>query len=86
MGQALGAILLVLACSACAMAPPDRAARAAVPVADLKPAEPQPMADELAPGLAVRYTYAIVNSLGELKGRKFEPGPPLSHLTFPGPG
>ncbi len=55
---------------------------AADTVSGLKPAEPQPTAEQLAPGLAVQYTYAIVNHIGELKGRKFEPGPPLTHLEW----
>lgn len=55
---------------------------AAETISGLKSAEPQPTAEQLAPGLAVQYTYAIVNSIGELKGRKFEPGPPLTHLEW----
>jgi hypothetical protein len=57
-------------------------AAAADIVSGLKPAEPQPTAEQLAPGLAVQYTYAIVNSISELKGRKFEPGPALTHLEW----
>lgn len=57
-------------------------AAAAGPLGGLRPVEPQPTARELAPGLAVRYTYAIVNHLDELKGRPFEPGPPLPHLNY----
>jgi PA14 domain len=48
----------------------------------LKPAEPQPSPDQLAPGLAVQYTYAIMNHVDEMKGRKFEPGPPITHLDW----
>jgi hypothetical protein len=55
---------------------------AAETVSGLKPAEPQPTPEQLAPGLAVQYTYAIVNSISELKGRKFEPGPALTHLEW----
>jgi PA14 domain len=55
---------------------------AAETVSGLKPAEPHPTPEQLAPGLAVQYTYAIVNSISELKGRKFEPGPALSHLEW----
>lgn len=54
----------------------------------LKPADPQPMTQQLTPGLAVQYTYAIVNHVDELKGRPFESGPPLSNLDYrwgPGP-
>jgi hypothetical protein len=46
----------------------------------LRPAEPQPT--QVTPGLAVEYTYAKVNWLEELKGRKFEPGPPLANLNY----
>ena len=55
---------------------------AAETISGLKPAEPQPTPEQLAPGLAVQYTYAIVNHVAELKGRKFEPGPPLTHLDW----
>ena len=48
----------------------------------LKPAEPQPAPDHLAPGLGVQYTYAIMNHVDEMKGRKFEPGPPITHLDW----
>src|SRR5262249_52770957 len=48
----------------------------------LKPSEPQPTAEPLAPGLAVQYTYAIMNHVDEMKGRKFEPGPPITHLDW----
>jgi hypothetical protein len=34
------------------------------------------------PGLAVEYTYAIMNYLGEMKGRKFESGRPITHLDW----
>ncbi len=51
-------------------------------IAGLKPAEPQPTTEQLAPGLAVQYTYAIVNHVDELKGRKFEGGPPLPSLDY----
>jgi len=51
-------------------------------ITGLKPAEPQPTAQQLAPGLAVQYTYAIVNHVDELKGRKLEAGPPLAHLEW----
>jgi hypothetical protein len=57
-------------------------AAAAETVSGLKPAEPQPSPEQLAPGLAVQYTYAIVNNISELKGRKFEPGPALTHLEW----
>ena len=48
----------------------------------LKPAEPQPAADKLTPGLAVQYTYAIMNHVDDIKGRKFEPGAPITHLDW----
>jgi hypothetical protein len=46
----------------------------------LRLAEPQPA--QLTPGLAVEYTYAKVNYVDELKGRKFEPGPPLADVNY----
>jgi hypothetical protein len=58
------------------------ATSSAAPLAGLKPAEPQPTAQQLAPGLAVQYTYGIVNHVDELTGRKFEPGPPLPNLDY----
>jgi hypothetical protein len=51
-------------------------------ITGLKPAEPQPTAEQLAPGLAVQYTYAIMNYIDEMKGRKFESGPPITHLDW----
>jgi len=54
----------------------------AAPVMGLRPVEPQPTADQLEPGLAVRYTYAIMNHIAEMKGRKFESGPPILHLDW----
>jgi len=51
-------------------------------VTGLKPAEPQPTAQQLTPGLAVQYTYVIVNHVDELKGRPFESGPPLPNLDY----
>lgn len=71
----VGAVLAIAAAS------PAPAARAEV-LTGLRPAEPQPTPQQLAPGLAVRYTYAIVNHVDELKGRKLESGPPLSHLEW----
>ena len=49
-------------------------------VVALRAAEPQPV--QLTPGLAVEYTYAKVNYVEELKGRKFEPGPPLTQINY----
>jgi hypothetical protein len=49
-------------------------------ISGLKPAEPQPTG--LTPGLAVQYTHVLVRHLEELKGRKFEPGAPLTHLEW----
>ena len=46
----------------------------------LRPAEPQP--PQVTPGLAVEYTYGMVNNIDQLKGRKFEPGPPLESLNY----
>jgi hypothetical protein len=56
------------------------AATAAGPLVGLKPAEPQPAA--LTPGLAVQYTYRIMNHVDELKGKKFEDGAPLAGLDY----
>ena len=69
--HALGIVLLSVAATAEAGA-----------LTGLKPAEPQPTPDQLAPGLAVQYTYAIMNHVDEMKGRKFEPGAPITHLDW----
>jgi hypothetical protein len=53
---------------------------AAETVTGLRPAEPQPT--QLTPGLAVEYTYVMVNNLDQLKGRKFEAGPPLESINY----
>jgi hypothetical protein len=58
------------------------AAHGADPISGLRPAEPQPAAQELTPGLSVQYAYAIVNHIDELKGKKFEAGPPVTHLDW----
>lgn len=49
-------------------------------VTGLRPAEPQPT--QVTPGLAVEYTYGMVNNLDQLKGRKYEPGPPLESINY----
>lgn len=54
----------------------------AQPVAGLKPATPQPSAEQLAPGLAVGYVYGRFNHIKEFMDKKFEPGPPLPHLDW----
>jgi hypothetical protein len=46
----------------------------------LRPAEPQPA--QLTPGLAVEYVYVKVNYIEELKGRKFQSGPPLADINY----
>jgi hypothetical protein len=74
LGRVAGGVLALVV----ALAP----AAGAETITGLKPAEPQPSAQQLAPGLAVQYTYAIVNHVDELKGRKFEAGPPLAHLEW----
>ena len=51
-------------------------------ITGLKPAEPQPAAQQLVPGLAVQYAYGIVNHVDELKGKKLEGGAPLTHLEW----
>ena len=48
----------------------------------LRPADPQRTAEQLAPGLAVEYTYALMNHIDEMKGRKFQSGAPLMHLDW----
>jgi PA14 domain len=61
------------------------AAESADVLTGLRPAEPQPTA--LSPGLAVEYTYAMVNHINELKTKKFEAGPPLTNIEYRwGPG
>ena len=53
---------------------------AAETLTGLRPAEPQPA--QVTPGLAVEYVYVKVNYIEELKGRKFQPGPPLADLNY----
>jgi hypothetical protein len=53
---------------------------AAETVTGLQPAEPQPT--QVTPGLAVEYSYGMVNNLDQLKGRKYEPGPPLESINY----
>jgi hypothetical protein len=48
----------------------------------LLPAEPQPAPDKLAPGLSVSYVFGMFRHINEFKSKKFEPGPPLSHLDY----
>jgi hypothetical protein len=72
--SAVGAVLGVMIPLGTAMAGPT--------ITGVRLAEPQPTGDQLAPGLAVQYTYAIMNYIGEMKGRKFESGPPLTHLDW----
>jgi hypothetical protein len=52
------------------------------PLTGLRPAEPQPTPEQLQPGLAVQYAYVLVRHVDELKGKTFEPGPPLPHLNY----
>jgi hypothetical protein len=49
-------------------------------VTGLKAVEPQPSAEQLAPGLAVGYVYGRFNHINEFKTKKFEPGKPLPNL------
>jgi PA14 domain len=71
-------LLPVVLAAALAAATPVRAET----ISGLKPAEPQPTAQQLTPGLAVQYTHAMMRHLDEMKGRKFEPGSPLTHLEW----
>jgi hypothetical protein len=71
---AAGAALILIA----ALTPSARAET----IAGLRPAEPQPAASQLTPGLAVQYAYAIVNHVDEFKGKKFEAGTPLPQLDY----
>ena len=57
-------------------------AASAETITGLRPADPQPTAEQLAPGLAVEYTYALMNHIDEMKGRKFQSGAPLMHLDW----
>lgn len=58
----------------------------ASPFSNLKPADPQPDAAALAPGLAVDYYGVLVNSLRELEGHmkymEGKAGPPLPMLNY----
>jgi len=51
-------------------------------IAGLKPVDPQPAADKLAPGLAVGYVFGRFNHINEFKTKKFEPGKPLVNLDY----
>jgi PA14 domain-containing protein len=68
--------LLVVSLAGCA------GGMSARPISGLRPAASQPTPDQLAPGLAVQYTYAIMNGLVDMRGRPFESGPPLTHLDW----
>jgi hypothetical protein len=53
----------------------------AAPVPGVKPAQPQPAADKLQPGLAVNYTYMMFSDVSEVpKAGKGKPGPVLANL------
>jgi hypothetical protein len=50
---------------------------------DLKPADPQPAADSLAPGLAVNYVFKKVRHVDEIEAAgPGEPGEPLPNLNY----
>ena len=48
----------------------------------LKAAEPQPSAQQLAPGLAVGYVYGRFKHINEFMNKKFEAGKPLPNLDY----
>jgi T6SS, Phospholipase effector Tle1-like, catalytic domain/PA14 domain len=77
--RGLSAIVGTTLAVAAALVP---AARATGPLTGLKPAEPQPTAQQLAPGLAVEYVFAVMNHVDELKGKKGEKGTPLPNLDY----
>ncbi|MGE0094245.1 MAG: PA14 domain-containing protein [Alphaproteobacteria bacterium] len=53
----------------------------AAPVPGVKPAQPQPAADKLQPGLSVNYTYMMFSHVSEVpKAGKGKPGPVLTNL------
>ena len=54
----------------------------AEPLTGLKAAEPQPSAEQLAPGLAVGYVFGRFNHLNEFMNQKFSPGKPLPQLDY----
>jgi hypothetical protein len=54
----------------------------AQPVTGPQAAEPQPSAEQLAPGPAVGYVYGRFNHINEFMNKKFEPGPSLPHLNW----
>ena len=71
-------VIVAIVLAGCAT---GRTARAEI-IGGLAAAEPQPGAEQLAPGLAVQYTYAIMNHVDDMKGRKFEAGSPILHLDW----
>lgn len=53
----------------------------AAPLTGAKPAQPQPAADKIEPGLAVNYSYMMFSHVSEVpKGGKGKPGPAISVL------
>lgn len=52
------------------------------PVSGMKPADPQPAADQLAPGLGVSYFYGLINDVSEIPDAPGKPGAPLTTLSW----
>ena len=57
-------------------------AAAQTPITGLQPANPAPTADKLAPGLAVNYSFGIINRIKELNEKGKHVGKPLTHLGW----
>jgi hypothetical protein len=73
-------VIRVLAVAATALA---ATAAAAGTFSDLKPADPQPAASALEPGLAVNYVFKKVRSVNEIeRAGPGEPGKPLPKLEY----
>lgn len=61
-------------------------ALAAHPTVAQAPAEPQPTAEQLAPGLAVGYVPGFIQRLGEIVAPRKHDAPPLEKLDYVGDG
>jgi hypothetical protein len=70
----------VVAFLALLAAPPG--ATAQTPITGLQPANPQPAADQLAPGLAVNYHFDFIDRLSQFNEKGKTVGAPLTHLGW----
>jgi hypothetical protein len=69
---------MVVACALVVVATTTRAEL----LTGLKPADPQPTAEQLQPGLAVGYSFGRYNHLRDFMFEKFQKGKPLPNLDY----